>query len=929
MRSRPPRVARWIVERALPRDVRDDVTGDLDEMFRRTRERRGPLRARLWYWRQTLSFSGHFLRERWRDRRVPERTGEHGLRLRLSAMDLRLALRILARYPGLTIVAVLGMAVGITISAGAFAILYTFMNPALPLDEGERIVQIQNWDTERNRPERRILSDLAAWRTELSSFQDVGGFRQIPRNLIVSGSQPETVRVTEISAAGFRVPRIPPLLGRHLVDADERRGAAPVVVIAADIWRNRFASDPAIVGRAVQLGDKHYTIVGVMPDGFAFPVNDRIWVPLRVSAEQQPRTGPSITVFGRLAPGATFDSAQAELSAVGARAAAISPESHGRLRPTVAPYTFPFFDLHEPTTGWLVHLMQFLISLLLVVVCVNVAILVYARTATRQGEIAVRTALGASRGRIVSQLFVEAFALAIIAAAVGLVLTSIGLRQVNAAMVEAFAGVPFWWKFEVSPGVVAYAAGLSVFAAAIVGIVPALKATGRRVQSGLQQISAGGGGGMQFGRTWTALVVVQVAIAVALLPAAVFHAWDSLRVGLADPGTTTREVLTFQLTLDRTDAPSEPSDQYERVFAARYAGTFVELTRQLETEPLVTAVTFASSVPGEEPTAWIDVDGVPSPNAPVEDGGWVATGTGAGHEVRFNRVGIGYFDAFDVPLLTGRYLQAADVEATGPHQANVSAGVGGVVVNESFVRGLLGDSNPLGRHIRYVGVSNDAESDDEALGRWYEIVGVVGDFPAKATSTGLSPAKLYHAADAGWIPGAVIAVRVPGTEPAAFSGRVRELSAKVDPNLQIRNVATLDTVLRSEQRMMQVVAAVLAALTISVLVLASAGIYALMSFTVSQRRKEIGIRAALGADPARIFRSIFSRAFWQVSAGALLGGTIAAVLEMGTEGGLMQGHGAIVLPIVAVVMMCVGMLAALGPARRGLRIHPTDALREQ
>jgi ABC-type antimicrobial peptide transport system permease subunit len=177
--------------------------------------------------------------------------------------------------------------------------------------------------------------------------------------------------------------------------------------------------------------------------------------------------------------------------------------------------------------------------------------------------------------------------------------------------------------------------------------------------------------------------------------------------------------------------------------------------------------------------------------------------------------------------------------------------------------------------------------------------------------------------------GASLAIRIKGSDPDAFAGRLREISATIDPNLQLRNVATLDAVLRQEQGMMRLVAAVLAVLTISVLLLAAAGIYALVSFTVAQRRKEIGIRAALGADPGQIFRGIFSRALWQMGAGAAIGVLVAALLEVATDGGLMSGHGTVVLPMVTGLVMTVGMLAVLAPARRGWRVHPTEALREQ
>ena len=485
--GRPPLLARWLLERALPDDSREDVSGDLEELFRRRSDRADPLRARLWYWGQALAFTARF-----RSARIRERRRHIDMSTRLSWMDFRLAGGILVRYPWLTIIAVMGMAVGITISAGAFAVLYTMLDPSLPLDEGDRIVAIQNWDAARNSAERRIVHDFVEWRSQLRSVQDLGAYRHLNRNLIASGGQPEAVRVTEMSASGFRVARVAPQLGRHLIEDDERAGAEPVLVIGAEVWRKRFASDPGIIGPAVQLGETSYAIVGVMPDGFAFPVSDRFWISFRPDPSlYERRRGPSISVFGRLAPGATYESAQAELTTLGIGATQTMAATHDKLRPKVMPYTYPFFDQNDPSAIWMVHLMQFLITLLLVIVCVNVAILVYARTATRHGEIAVRTALGASRGRIVLQLFIEALVLAGAAPAISVPLTSFSLGIVNDAMRENFASLPFWWTFQLSPGLIAYMFGLTVLAAAIVGILPALQATGRRVQSGLKQVSAG------------------------------------------------------------------------------------------------------------------------------------------------------------------------------------------------------------------------------------------------------------------------------------------------------------------------------------------------------------------------------------------------------------------------------------------------------
>ena len=908
---RPPRLARWLLERALPEDVRDDVSGDVQEMFTRRRVSGGALRARLWYWRQVLSFAWHFFTAALRERREGR-----DMSTGFSWIDLKLAVRMLVRYPGLTIVGVLGMAVGMAISAASFTIVSGLLDPSLPLDEGDRVVSLVNWDASTNNREPRAMRDFSVWREELTTIQELGAARNVARNLIAPGAQPETISVAEMTATGFSVARVQPALGRFILAEDEHPGAPDVIVIGHDIWLRRFGADPAIVGRTVQLGDRHHTVVGVMPEGFAFPVNHNFWIPWRQDASRyEARTGPSVDVFGRLAPGATLESAQAELTAVGTRLAQALPNSHEHLRPRVKPYTFGYSDMDDAENYLALHAIQTAIGLLLVIVCVNVAILVYARTATRQGEIAVRTALGASRRRVVGQLFVEALVLAGVAAVVGIGLTAAGMTQVDAALVQMVGRLPFWMEVELTPETALYVVGLTILAGAIVGIVPALKATGGRVQSRLQGLSAGSGSRMQMGRLWTVLIVAQVAFTVALLPATIYHAWNALKFRTGNPGYAAEEIITAQLALDGV-APVRAGERGEAEFDKVYSARHSELERRLESDPGVTDVSFSLVNPSNELAAVLEVEGVALPPDPVDYN--IVEGSKLGHFVRFNRVAPDFFRAVDVPILLGRGFQAGD------------AGADHVVVNRTLANRIFGNDSALGRRVRYVGRSREAPSEHLVLGRWYEIVGVVPDFPTLETLENGSPAVLYHAATAADVYPATLAVRVRGSEPIAFAGRLREVSAAVDPNLQLRGVSTTQEVMKREQGVMRLIGVTLIAVMGSVIVLSAAGIYALMSFTVARRRKEIGIRTALGADPSQILRSIFSRALLQLGAGAALGMVGALGLELLVlEGEAFQGHGAVILPIVAVLMTVVGLAAAAGPARRGLRIHPTEALRAE
>ncbi|MGH9311353.1 MAG: ABC transporter permease [Vicinamibacterales bacterium] len=859
--------------------------------------------------------------------RIPERRSA-GRASRVGWLDFKLGLRMLVKYPGLSLVAVLGMALAIAIGAGAFAFFYSFMNPTLPLDEGERVVAIENWDAAARNRENRTLHDFTTWRQELQSIADVGAYREVTRNLVTPAGRSERVRIAEMTASGFRLSRVAPLLGRPLIDADENEGSPAVVVIGSGLWKTAFDGDSAILGRTVRIGGTAHAVVGVMPDGFAFPVNHGVWVPLRADpSDFERRQGPAINVFGRLAPGISYEAAQAELTTIGLRTAAAFPATNAHLRPRLAPYTSLWFG--DDMVGWHLHVMQILTTMLLVVVCVNVASLVYARTASRDGEIAIRSALGGSRGRIVTQLFVEALVLAAVAAIVGLATAELALVNVK-ALFEQLGGAPFWMGDGLSAGAVFYTAGLAVLGAAIVGVVPALKATGRRLEPGLRQV--GGATGMRLGHTWTTLIVCQVALAVAVMPAAFSIGWHAIGYRTFDDGFAAGEFLTARVSMDRDVPPTAAADAYERTFARQFGARIEEVVQQLRAEPGVLEVTFASTLPGDEVTTRIDIDDTPARSAVKVRAGWV--------DLRF-------FDVFDIPLLTGRRFGPADLDggAARPFAARrvptisgkISQAVGSgssgapaavatsnaVVVNRTFAQQVFGDINVLGRRLRYA----DGPSDPDA---WLEIVGVVGDFPPGAAELTSADARVYHPVAPDQLYPATVAMRIRPNAASPLAGRLREIATSLDATLQVGSILSLDQVHEQEQRLVRLGASAFGAVTLSVLLLSAAGIYALTSFTVASRRREIGLRTALGAEPRRIVAGIFLRAFRQLAIGVAAGLCLAALMfEEITNSAVTSGHGAVLLVLVAIVMTTVGLIAALGPVRRSLRIDPAEALKAE
>ncbi len=795
-------------------------------------------------------------------------------------LDLKLGWRMLLKYPGLALAGGFGIAVGVAISAGGFSVIYgNYRASAVPLPESNRLVSVELWDAAGHRQETRLLAEARTWREQLKSVAEWGAFRTVNMNLLQPGATPENVRVAAMTASGFRLARVRPLLGRYLTDDDERENAPPVVVIGERIWRQRFGANPAIVGRTLRLGDQAYAIAGVMPEHFAFPVNHRYWVPLRAAPAPAPLTGPAgVMVFGRLAPGATLDGAQAELKALVSQQAQTTPQLYAHLQPRVLPYPLPHLGLHETADLAGVYALQCLMISLLVLVCLNVAILVYSRTATRQVEMAVRTALGASRGRIVAQLLMEAVVLAGIAAAAGVLIAGLSLRQLGEATRHLQEDLPFWVSFRLLPESAWFAAGLGVLAAALVGAIPAWQATRRDVQQGLRAVSSGAG--LQLGKVWTALIVGQVGVVVAFLPTAVSMTSQDIRDGLIGPGFAAREYLSAELGLAETND-------------ARLGQRQAELMRRLATEPRVAGVTYALAIPGAEQQTRIEIE---------------ETAAARLHEVRFNRVDHRFLDSFQVPLLAGRGLREAEK--------------GVAVVNQSLARELFG-GQALGRRIRHA-----ANRPHEPPGPWLEVVGIVSDFPP-GVSPGMndSPLIFYQPAAPAELTPATLLVHLRDGDPLSFESRLRELAADVDPALYVRHTVNLEDDLRREQWVRRLQAGVVGCLTASVLVLSAAGIYALMSLTVTRRRREIGIRVALGADPRQILTGVFARACGQLAVGAGLGALVALWLE--SQLGLMSRNPGVVVPAVALLMMAVGLSAAWGPARRSLRLQPTEALREQ
>jgi predicted permease len=815
-------------------------------------------------------------------------------------LDFKLGGRMLVKYPGLTLVGGLAMAFAIWIGAIAFVVVGQILSPTLPLPDGERVVRIHSWDASANEVEQRTLGDFRAWRGAVRSVAELGAYRDVPLNLVVGRDAGPPLRAAEVTASAFRVAPEPPLLGRALVPADERPGAPPVVVIGHEVWRTRFAGDAGVVGRTVRLGEAYATVVGVMPEGFAFPVNHQLWTPLRPDAlAPAPREGPAVSVFGRLAPGATLESAQAELAAFGRRAAAATPQTHQHLQPHVRPYTSYF---PESSGDLLAFFSINLVAVtLLVLMCSNVALLLFARAASRQGELVVRSALGASRGRLVAQLFTEALVLGAVAAVAGLAAAQFALRHWAVEfLAHNYGPLPFWYDVSLSPTAVLYAGALTLLGACIAGVVPARKIThglGARLRQG-----TAGGGGVRFGGVWTAVIVTQVALTLAFPLALFLQQREVMRVGSLNLGFASEEYLTMRLETDAADSAAH---------RARLVPAAERLRQRLAAEPDVRGVTFASRLPRNSYSRRrIELD------APGD--AWV--------EASAASVDPAYFDVLEAPVLAGRAFTPADLAP--------SARV--VIVDQGFVDLHLQGRSPIGRQIRIVKYS---EQDAAAAQPWYEIVGMVKELGMGHADQRERVAGVYLPLTPGSAGPVHMIVHAAG-DPLSLTPRVREIAAAVDPTLRIVDARRMDQVIEAMLWTSRLWLRVTFGLTALAVLLSLAGIYAVLSFTVAHRTREIGVRVALGAPRARVVAAIFRRPLTQVGTGIAAGYVLItlasivftdhkpdtalkldpAVLTVGQYAGL-AGY--------ALLMLGVCMLACVVPTRRALRVQPAEALRAE
>lgn len=802
----------------------------------------------------------------------------------LSAADLTQSLRRLRKRPLLTVTVIFALAVGIALATLGFALFEAVTLAELPFDDGERYVRFQVFGKDGSRGLDAELYRLLA-RDEGKLFDHVGASGGDRFNVRYESGEVESVVGSFLTPSSFaRLPYVP-VLGRTLSARDGAPGARPVVVLRESLWQRRFDSNPDVVGRALEVAGTQHTVVGVLPDAAAFPADGELWLPLEEAAPAK----EGVRGFAILAPGTSLEEAQARVDVAIAQVESQRAGGDREMRGVVRPYAAP-----PPGATPMVSVLVAVLVLVLLVVAGNIANLMLAQTSARAGELAVRSALGASRARLVAEIFLDVMLMGGVAAILGLGAASRALSQLG----DLLGDQPFLTDVTVGPGTMAFVAAVTVLASAVAGVPPALRATRRQAAGSLR---SGLGVGFGFGRAGAVLTVVEMALSVGLLSGALVMA-----DGLASHGESMRSLPDRQILTARLVVPAAASPAADDVAVAD------AVARAAARIPGVLASGSGTRVPGSDaPLHAVTVD----PEA---------RGSGGGSQeplqVPLVEARSGYFEALGTSASSGRLFRDDDFhfDTTGAH----GSGPAVAIVNQPFVDRHFRGRSPLGRHLRW---SASGRGEDEVTLR---IVGVVPDLGLSASRPEMA-AGVYvpmAAAEHRWF---YLALRTGG-EPARFEQPLRRALLEVDPQIQLRAVEPLYRVGWDERAFFAGVGSALLAMGGMAMLLSLVGLFATASLTLSKRRREIGIRVALGAGARQVVGVVLGASLRHVAAGATLGGVLALFLLRVKDRlfvtRLPDGEPWMLAAVIAAFAL-TATAACWSPAHRALDVPPSEALR--
>ncbi len=811
--------------------------------------------------------------------------------------DVRYGVRMLLKHPGVSIVAVITLALGIGANTAIFSVVNAVLLRPLTYHDPDRLVSL--WENVPNHGRWRASpANFHDWKKQNTLFEDISAYGGSSMSITGDGGEPEQLVGTRVSSGYFAVVGVEPMLGRSFAAEEYEVGKDKVVILAHSLWKRRYGGDQNILNRTITLDGSGYTVVGVMPPGL-YPMrptttgridfndpDEHYWTPMSFDPNwARVRSAHVLGVVGRLKPGVTLDQATAEMNTIGARLEQEHAENKGE-----GIIVSPFMNevVGDVRPGLLTLLIA--VGLVLLIACANIAGLLLAQHAARSKEIAIRAALGASRSRLVRQFFIEGMLLSLLGTLAGIGLASVGLNALTKLVTQ---NIPRLDHVQLDWQVLGFTLVLAITTCLLFGLIPAWHASKPDLHTTLEQTGRTAGPGGRRLRLRQALVVFQVSMAVMLVIGAGLLIKSFWRLQRVDPGFKPERVLSLSLTLPF--AKYDKPDEINQFFNQLHDG--------VSNLPGVQSSAIAYDHPLQ--TNWIDS---------FEVEGRVTPADSRGLSANFNPIGPDYFATVGAPMVKGRQFTALDDQ---DHP-------GVTIVNEAFVRHYFPNEEPLGRRLK---LGHPPRIWRGQRFNSFEIVGVVRDVKSAGLDANTEPTYYVPATQAP-LQDMSLLVRT-STEPTSIVPALRQAVWSIDPNQPISNVNTMEQIVSDsigKPRLNMTLMALFGALA---MILAAIGIYGLLSYTVTQRTQEMGIRMALGAQAGDVLRLVLKQGMALAVIGQAIG-VIGALALTRLIRGLLFGVTPTDFTIfagVVVVLTTIALFACYLPARRATKVDPLKALR--
>lgn len=802
--------------------------------------------------------------------------------------DVRIALRGIAKRPGFNLVIILTLALGIGANTAIFSVVHAVLLSALPYPQADQLVSLSSKVELKNLTQQPVsYLNARDWIRQNQGFAQMAALRSENQNL-TDGTEPLRVNTVRASANILTLLGVQPALGRDFRRDEEQPGHETVALLSHDLWQRRYSGDPGILGQKIPLNDKTYTVVGVLPawlkqPGVTLPslppTGADVWIPLVPNNFELDRSLHNLRVIGRLKPGVALAQAREEMNTIAARLEQEYPAINANIGSEAIP-------LHEQVVGKVSQALWMLtaaVGLVLLIACVNVANLLLARAASRQTEIAIRTALGATRGRLIAQMLAESVVLSLAGGVCGVLLATWGVP-----LLTKMSAVPRADEIGIRLPVLLFALLISLLTALAFGLLPALKTSRSDLVRALKD-GRKGGAGVAHRRWLNALVISEIALAMVLLIGAGLLLRSFHALSQSDPGFRTEGVLTVGVPLPDSSYPDQVRQLqfFERAFASLNSVPGVQSSAAIFGLPILGFATATFTTQGNP---------VPAGQEPVAD---------------FRTISPDYFRVMGMPLRQGREFSTHDTAET----TDV------IIVNEELARRQWPGESALGKRLQI-----SAETT-----RWREVVGIVGNARLTNLETPIDPAIYVPQTQNSW-PNALrlssFVVKTPG-DPQAIAPAVRSALRALDPSLPVAQVRTMENIVSESLAQRRFNLALLLLFAIVAGALAIIGIYGVMSYGVAQRKQELGVRLALGAQRSEITRMIVLEGSTLALTGIGLG-LVAAFAATRLMAGLLAGISAtdpVAFFSIAAGLSTVAMLASYLPARQAAKVDPMIALR--